>query len=994
MPNKMLIDASHPEETRVVVVRGNRIEEFDFESQDKKQLKGNIYLARVTRVEPSLQAAFVEYGGNRHGFLAFSEIHPDYYQIPVADRQALLRAEAEAAEREDEDEAEGEERGERSRGRRRRRGGRDRRDHQASSGETAGEETSAAGETEDERDRGTAGAGAHDDSAPEDDLQPEDAYEGDRADASGPAFATDRDEAAADAEAASASGEAPSSPAGRGEEFDAGNRPSVAEAPEAAGEGMAEEAGEGRADKPTSIAAAIDADVVSQPVEEVRDPETAEAATARSEEREPGEDERGGSVEEVPAATSEESEVESVGAEDALEEVRSRRRPVRRNYKIQEVIKRRQILLVQVVKEERGNKGAALTTYLSLAGRYSVLMPNTARGGGISRKITNAQDRKRLKEVVADLDVPEGMGVILRTAGESRTKAEIKRDYEYLLRLWENVRSLTLQSTAPALVYEEGSLIKRSVRDLYNKDIDEILVAGEDGYREAKDFMRMLMPSHAKVVQPYRDTVPILARSGIEAQLDRMLQPQVTLRSGGYIIINQTEALVSIDVNSGRSTKEHSIEDTALQTNLEAAEEIARQLRLRDLAGLIVIDFIDMEENRNNRSVEKRLKDCLKSDRARIQVGRISHFGLLEMSRQRIRASVLESTMKPCPHCGGTGHVRSDSSVALHVVRGIEEFLLRDARNHITVKTPAMTALYVLNHKRSTLVEMERRFGVTITLEADETLGAQPFVIVRGAVAEKPAVTHEEHAPALPAPEVEEEEIEGEAVEEFEGEGERSTEEGNGQDEHHHRDRKRRRRRRRRGGRDHGDHAEPGDQDFHNGAADQEASGGDDDDEAGADRGHPEVAAGEPGTPADGHKKRRRGKRGGRRNRQHDGAEAAGLDEVSTAEAFADDAPEAAETVQVNAEVEPATVDEAPPAAIAAGAEAEAVVAEPIEPVVAAAEPAAEAASEEDENARVHRTRRRPGSEAESPAEPVVVSSAKEESKPKRGGWWQRKGFF
>ncbi|TIV77522.1 MAG: ribonuclease E/G, partial [Mesorhizobium sp.] len=445
-----------------------------------------------------------------------------------------------------------------------------------------------------------------------------------------------------------------------------------------------------------------------------------------------------GMLEDVSASHSDEHEVESVGAEDALEEIRSRRKPVRRQYKIQEVIKRRQILLVQVVKEERGNKGAALTTYLSLAGRYSVLMPNTARGGGISRKITNAQDRKRLKEVVTDLDVPQGMGVILRTAGESRTKAEIKRDYEYLMRLWENVRSLTLQSTAPALVYEEGSLIKRSVRDLYNKDIDEILVSGEDGYREAKDFMRMLMPSHAKVVQPYRDTTPIFVRNGIEAQLDRMLQPQVTLKSGGYIIINQTEALVSIDVNSGRSTKEHSIEETALHTNLEAAEEVARQLRLRDLAGLIVIDFIDMEENRNNRAVEKRLKDHLKNDRARIQVGRISHFGLMEMSRQRIRASVLESTMKPCPHCGGTGHVRSDSSVALMVVRAIEEFLLKDSRSHIIVRTPAATALYVLNHKRANLVELEARFGLTITIEADETLGTQHYAIFRGAIAEKP----------------------------------------------------------------------------------------------------------------------------------------------------------------------------------------------------------------------------------------------------------------
>ena len=462
MPNKMLIDASHPEETRVVVTRGNRIEEFDFESQDKKQLKGNIYLARVTRVEPSLQAAFVEYGGNRHGFLAFSEIHPDYYQIPVADRQALLRAEAEAAEAEDDEEEE------ERRGRRRRRGGRNR-----SRGEAARPEDgqSAVAETE------------------------------------------------ATSDGADGDGEDTAQPA------------------------MAHHAG---------------GDTVSE-----------EIATAEEEASGDDAESNGGNGDEV----------ESVGAEDALEEVRNRRKPVRRNYKIQEVIKRRQILLVQVVKEERGNKGAALTTYLSLAGRYSVLMPNTARGGGISRKITNAQDRKRLKDVVKDLDVPQGMGVILRTAGESRTKAEIKRDYEYLMRLWENVRGLTLQSVAPALVYEEGSLIKRSVRDLYNKDIDEILVAGEDGYREAKDFMRMLMPSHAKVVQPYRDSVPLFARAGIEAQLDRMVQPQVTLKSGGYIIINQTEALVAIDVNSGRSTREHSIEDTALQTNLEAAEEVARQLR-------------------------------------------------------------------------------------------------------------------------------------------------------------------------------------------------------------------------------------------------------------------------------------------------------------------------------------------------------------------------------------------------------------------------------
>ncbi|RUX43340.1 ribonuclease E/G, partial [Mesorhizobium sp. M7A.F.Ca.CA.002.09.1.1] len=568
------------------------------------------------------------------------------------------------------------------------------------------------------------------------------------------------------------------------------------------GEDSAEQdEGEIREGGPTSIAASVEADVISEAV-----PLAEQGSEATS-----GDNDRG-MLEEVQSSHPDDHEVESVGAEDALEEVRNRRKPVRRQYKIQEVIKRRQILLVQVVKEERGNKGAALTTYLSLAGRYSVLMPNTARGGGISRKITSAVDRKRLKEVVADLEVPQGMGVILRTAGESRTKAEIKRDYEYLMRLWENVRNLTLQSTAPALVYEEGSLIKRSVRDLYNKDIDEILVSGEEGYREAKDFMRMLMPSHAKVVQPFRDTTPIFVRNGIEAQLDRMLQPQVTLKSGGYIIINQTEALVAIDVNSGRSTKEHSIEDTALHTNLEAAEEVARQLRLRDLAGLIVIDFIDMEENRNNRSVEKRLKDHLKNDRARIQVGRISHFGLMEMSRQRIRASVLESTMKPCPHCGGTGHVRSDSSVALMVVRAIEEFLLKDSRSHITVRTPAATALYVLNHKRGTLVELESRFGLTITVEADDSVGSQHYAIFRGALAEKPEGFVEARSfPAYVEPDEPEDEI---AVIEEDDEAPIQAEQPRqqpqqqqprpaaGGEEGEGRDRKRRKRRRRRGGKD------------------------------------------------------------------------------------------------------------------------------------------------------------------------------------------------
>ncbi|MDG4885318.1 Rne/Rng family ribonuclease [Mesorhizobium sp. WSM4884] len=984
MPNKMLIDASHPEETRVVVVRGNRIEEFDFESQDKKQLKGNIYLARVTRVEPSLQAAFVEYGGNRHGFLAFSEIHPDYYQIPVADRQALLRAEAQEAEDEDDEEVEaGEEQQARDRGSRRsrRRGGKNRdRAEQKRGAEAAGSEEIGENAVE------TAASGDSN-NAP-----------GDAADAPTETAETVSETVEAVTEASD----------------EEGNK-----APEASSSETAEsEAVEHTDDKPseggpTSMAASVDADVISEAVPQAEsDSEVAPASEAA-----PSDNDRG-MLEEVQSAHSDEHEIESVGAEDALEEVRNRRKPVRRQYKIQEVIKRRQILLVQVVKEERGNKGAALTTYLSLAGRYSVLMPNTARGGGISRKITNAQDRKRLKEVVADLEVPQGMGVILRTAGESRTKAEIKRDYEYLMRLWENVRSLTLQSTAPALVYEEGSLIKRSVRDLYNKDIDEILVSGEDGYREAKDFMRMLMPSHAKVVQPYRDTTPIFVRNGIEAQLDRMLQPQVTLKSGGYIIINQTEALVSIDVNSGRSTKEHSIEDTALHTNLEAAEEVARQLRLRDLAGLIVIDFIDMEENRNNRSVEKRLKDHLKNDRARIQVGRISHFGLMEMSRQRIRASVLESTMKPCPHCGGTGHVRSDSSVALMVVRAIEEFLLKDSRSHITVRTPAATALYVLNHKRANLVELEARFGLTITLEADETLGAQHYAIFRGAVAEKPEGFVEVRSlPTYVEPEEPEDEIVVEEEEEvsIQAEQPRHPQQGQQRSEDGEGGRKRRKRRRRRGGKDRDrEHQAHGDAVSAPAPADAAAASGEATAEVTA-----EAPAGAEAAEEDHGKKRRRGKRGGKRNRREEGetgADASAGDGFEGGEAEVE-APEGAPPVaaaEEQAAPSPANDDapetekpKKPRRASRSKKAAEEKVAEttrePVEetaaPEVAEPELAAAASmpSEAEPPANAHPTRRKPQS-IDAPVVPIVSSNvseeAKAEEKPKRAGWWQRKGFF
>lgn len=920
MANKMLIDASHPEETRVVVVRGNRIEEFDFESEHKKQIRGNIYLARVTRVEPSLQAAFVEYGGNRHGFLAFSEIHPDYYQIPHADRQALIEAEAAEHADEDEDEerparrASRDDREGRDGGRRRRRERGPRRGEK-----TDGEQIEAAADQPEQKSTEDANA-----EAPIDD--------------------------------------------------------------------------ENTGAEPKVIEMAIEADVISEgadgsgePKEQSDNDVSADEAPVgeHASEDEPGHEERS------DADQIDEPEViESVGSgsEDSMEEMRQNRRVARRQYKIQEVIKRRQVLLVQVVKEERGNKGAALTTYLSLAGRYSVLMPNTGRGGGISRKITSIQDRKRLKDVVKDLEVPQGMGVILRTAGANRTKAEIKRDYEYLMRMWETVRTLTLESQAPTLVYEEGSLIKRSIRDLYNKDIAEIQVSGENGYREAKDFMRMLMPSHAKMVQPYRDTTPIFAKAGIESQLDKMLQPQVTLKSGGYIIINQTEALVAVDVNSGRSTREHSIEDTALQTNLEAADEVARQLRLRDLAGLIVIDFIDMEENRNNRAVEKRLKDCLKNDRARIQVGRISHFGLMEMSRQRIRTSVLESTTQVCPQCGGVGHVRSPSSIGLHIIRSIEEHLLRESGFDITVRTPTGSALYVLNHKRQTLSDLEDRFGVNISVEADDSVGVQHLAIERG-----PASTRTPSAPkssALPEFDETDPDIpldEEETAEDSEAD---SLEEGDTQPRQNGEQRdgegKRGKRRRRRGrgrGRD-GDGAqrsangEPNGEGTETSEADEEPNG----------EGTELQARAESDREDGDRKKRRRGRRGGRRDR--------GESEGVTADSDVADAA-VTEVSIPTPEVAPDPETDAP-AKPKRGRTRKVKSDDAIEsaPVVAAAAASAETVSQETVAEKPSRSRRKPAV-AVAPAAPVVSSSApaepevtSEEAKPRKGGWWQRKGFF
>jgi ribonuclease E len=699
MANKMLIDATHPEETRVVVLRGNRVEEFDFETAHRKQLRGNIYLAKVTRVEPSLQAAFVDYGGNRHGFLAFSEIHPDYYQIPVADRQALIDAEARAA-RASEDEDEDQRRGRRHGRSRQREARHDARRSEALQSDhpvaeqlapeaaemTASEGESVTGDTPPNEPPTEPIAESHDVGEPPHESAP-------FAEAANPPVPA----------------EIASEPVPAPQADDSASHTIIDAAPATESEPAAEH------QEPTLAEASGELAPSGDEVEAAVEGETNGVAANGSESDE------------------EDEVVDTVGGSDAIEEVLERAPRYRRQYKIQEVIKRRQVMLVQVVKEERGTKGAALTTYLSLAGRYCVLMPNTARGGGISRKITSIEDRKKLREIAEELEVPDGMGVILRTAGAARTKAEVKRDFEYLLRLWEQVRDLTLKSTAPTLVYEEGSLAKRSIRDLYTKDIEEIIVAGEDGYHDAKEFMRMLMPSHARSVKLYRDSQPVFMRYGIESQLDAMFSPTVQLRSGGYIVINQTEALVSIDVNSGRSTREHHIEDTALKTNVEAAEEIARQLRLRDLAGLIVIDFIDMDEKRNNRMVERRLKDALRNDRARIQVGRISHFGLMEMSRQRIRTSVLESSTEKCAHCGGTGHVRSVSSVALQLLRSLEETLLKGPTHNLIVRTRSEIALYVLNHKRAHLRGLEERFRVSLTVNADEQVaGTAGYAIERG----------------------------------------------------------------------------------------------------------------------------------------------------------------------------------------------------------------------------------------------------------------------
>ncbi|MEQ8333925.1 ribonuclease E/G [Nisaea sp.] len=723
MSKRMLIDATQAEETRVVLLNGNRVEDFDFETESRKQLKGNIYLARVTRVEPSLQAAFVEYGGNRHGFLAFSEIHPDYYRIPVEDREALLAEE--------------------------------------------------------------------------------------------------------------------------------------------------------RAEDAVAAAAAAGDDIPAETPEE--------RAEARANSVADDDDEDG-----PPAPPP-----ESIGGDDADgddDDVRPRKNLSRR-YKIQEVITRRQIMLVQVVKEERGNKGAALTTYLSLAGRYCVLMPNTARGGGVSRKITNIADRKRLKQIVEGLELPEGMAVIVRTAGSQRTKTEIKRDYEYLLRLWDQIREKTLTSSAPCLIYEEANLIKRSIRDLYTRDIDEVMVEGDEGYRIAKDFMRTLVPSHAKRVQPYREqTVPLFHRYQIEGQLDAIHNPVVQLKSGGYLVMSQTEALVAIDVNSGRATRERNIEETALKTNLEAADEVARQLRLRDMAGLVVIDFIDMDESRNQHAVERRMKDAMKNDRARIQLGRISHFGLMELSRQRLRPSVFEASTQVCAQCAGSGRVRSTDSTALHVLRAIEEEGIKQKTNEIVVFVPSEVGFYILNKKRDALATIEERYGFRVFLEADDSLVPPDMRIER--LLPKSAGERIDLAAPIVAPH-------HDPDDEDEQDDEADIEEVSAEEQDEERRPKRSRRRRRRGGEKRA--AESQDQ---GDKVSEDADEGDEGDATAAEGAAPADGASAAGDDEDGNKKRRRrGKRGGRRrSRRGNGEEGVAANENGEgAEQTDEDAPDReAETAAQN----------------------------------------------------------------------------------------------
>ncbi len=878
MTMRMLIDARHQEETRVAVLKGNRIEEFDFESAEHKQIKGNIYLAKVTRVEPSLQAAFIDFGGNRHGFLAFSEIHPDYYQIPKEDREALLAEEAAHAEEE------------------------------AALRAIAEGEEDFVGDDE-------LGESLADDFAG---TSREDYHSDDDDDNGGIT------------------------------EVDTGEKDEVATIEDGQVENGFDHDGE-----------------------EAEEGEEAEPRRrGRGRRRQGGKDNRGHAKE--------------------ADELRAKRMALRRRYKIQDVIQRRQVLLVQVVKEERGNKGAALTTYLSLAGRYCVLMPNSSHGGGISRKISSAADRKRLKSIISELDLPKSMGCIVRTAGLSRTKVEIKRDFDYLARLWDGIRETTLGSTAPALIHSDSDLVKRAIRDIYHREIEEVIVEGEHGYRAARDFMKLLMPSHVKRVKHYADPVPLYQRYGAEDQLSAMYDPEVQLKSGGYIVINPTEALVSIDINSGRSTKEHGIEATALNTNLEAAREIARQLRLRDMAGLVVIDFIDMEYNSNVRKVEKAMKDALKNDRARIQVGRISSFGLMEMSRQRLRTGVLEATTRGCPHCDGTGLVRTASSAGLSALRMIEEEAAKGRGSVISLYASTEATIYLLNAKRADLAEIDGRYGVRVeVLPEGENEGAKMRVASSG--------PRPEFVPKFEPIAIEEDD-DDEIIEdeEFEAE-ERGSEDDEGRD-------KPRRKRRRRGGRERDERGDEAPRSGNDAEATEatEPADGDDEGEEGEDEQRAEDGSEGP------RKRRRRGRRrrGGRgRNGQDEGSaegeageESAGSEgedvevEPVAEEPAAKPKRSRRKKAEPEAEAEAEVVAEEPapePVAEEAPAKAKRTRKKKDQPETEApaAEPAPEPVAEE-APAKPKRSRKKAEAPAEEPA--MVDAEGEDDSGEPRRGWWQR----
>jgi len=833
MSKLMLIDAAHPEETRVAIVNGGQVDDFDFETTGNEQLRGNIYLAKITRVEPSLQAAFVEYGGNRHGFLAFSEIHPDYYQLPAEDREALLKE--------------------------------------------AAEEAAAAIEDEDEDD--DEGDHAHADSEDHDHNHDDDDDDDDASD----------DEDDSDDEADDGETKAAAKPA-------RGRRPARKESP---------------------------------------------------------------------------------------------RSSISKRYKIQEVIRRRQVLLVQVVKEERGNKGAALTTFLSLAGRYSVLMPNTPRGGGISRKIVNGADRKRLKSIVGELDVPDGMGLIVRTAGAKRTKTEIRRDYDYLSKLWETIVEKTLTSEAPMLINAEGGLVHRAMRDMFDKDIEEVWVQGDEAYREAKDLAKLIMPSQSKKVQQWKEDDPLFVAEAIEDQLDSIYSPVVQLKSGGYLVINQTEALVAIDVNSGKSTKERNIEQTAVRTNLEAAEEACRQMRLRDLAGLVVIDFIDMDENKNNRSVEKKMKDCLKVDRARVQHGRISQFGLMEISRQRRRQGVLQATSDPCEVCNGTGRRRSIPSAALQLIRAIEARASTGGLKSISVKAPTDVALYILNNKREALVETERMAGFAVSIHSSEDLLPGDFTIEAerdpGSKPKKKSPPRSLSKSARPIVSDEDDEDiddeDDEIVADTDDEAEDKAEDSQG---------KPRKRRRRRGGRGRSRDGRDTGLEVVDGEATPVEAGtpsvngdADDDDEDDEDeaKGTSETQSdeNEDGT----RKRRRRGRRGGRRRRKpggEDRAEGAEGDAPTDGGAYLDGLSASAPEM-LDAEAPSEAKAEPAPGMTASEPE------ETAEPESVDAE--AEAAPEKPKRARRSRAKPKPNADADAPveakaapeAEPVAAASEPEPAK-------------